>query len=321
MPINGPSSYLPTTIQFQTHWKSVNAFLGVGHELVLPDGVDVAAFIAKREALVAARDVVDDEVLDLILAREELEMKKERILRQINAVKVKFAAVAGSSVYARVLPLVPSLTDGPEVFTRPLVQTAKLWAKLNAAPPPGVTAPLVLRDGLTQAAFAASVAELQELYVAVLDAEQDVALALERRNDVQDGLYALMKKYRQVVVADLPEDRALVRSLPQLTATSSRTPEPVTLTGVWNAESGQAELLGTESDDPDLEAYQLCVCAGTKYEADREAVVATVKKGAPPQFATTKFLTREGASAAFRVYVVLKSGGHAGSNAVVVVRP
>ena len=43
----------------------------------------------------------------------------------------------GHQIVARVLPLVPSVQDGQETFSKPLSQAAKLWKKVNAAPPAG----------------------------------------------------------------------------------------------------------------------------------------------------------------------------------------
>src|SRR5258708_2917778 len=126
MAITGPASYVSTTQVFLDHWASVNDFLGAGKALLLEGGTTQALFGAKRTALTAARDTVEEAALDRALARAHLEMKKEWLLAQLNSLKNKIVAVASKSAYARVLPLVPSVQDGQEVFTKPMTQAAKL---------------------------------------------------------------------------------------------------------------------------------------------------------------------------------------------------
>lgn len=321
MAITGPASYVSTTQEFLDHWASVNVFLGAGKELVLEGGTTQAAFKAERDALLGARDTVEEAAVDRALARANLEIKKEWLLGQLNSLKNKIVAVASASAFARVLPLVPSVQDGQEVFTRPMTQAAKLWKKLNAAPPAGVTVPVVLKDETTEAQFEQAVKDLASLFDEIVNAEQEVSLTLERRNDVQDAIYEMMKKYRVAVPSVVPDGNALVDTLPQLTPSSTRSPVPVQLGGQWNAATSKADLTATVSTDADLASYELRACPGETYDVDIEAVVASVKKGQPPVFHTGKFLTLAGEAASFRVYVVLASGGQAGSNTVVVSRP
>lgn len=321
MPITGPASYVATTQAFDAHWLDVNTFLGLAGELVLEGGTSQVEFGEMRAELLGARDLVDEATLDRALARANLQMKKEWLLTALNAFKTKVVAVASTSAYARVLPLVPGVQDGQEVFSRPLSQAAKLWKKFDTTPPPGVTGPLLLQDGTTQGVFEAAVAALAELYDTVVDAEQEVSLTLERRNDLQDSLYELMKKYRLAVPAYVPAGNALLDTLPALTPTSGRTPEPVTASGAWNAGTVKAALTATISTDPDLDHYELRACAGPEYSTEEESVVAAAPPGPTVAFATDKFLTQSGDIASYRIYVVLQSGGQAGSNTVVVVRP
>jgi hypothetical protein len=321
MPITGPASYVATTELFNAHWKDVDVFKGGSGSVVVEGGETQLDFETLRGDLLAARDAVDEATLNRALARADLQMKKEGLLATLNAFKTKIFAVASASAYARVLPLVPSLLDGQEAFSRPLSQVAKLWLKVNAAPPAGVTAPLVLQDGTTAATYGGAVTALALLYDAVVDAEQEVALALQRRNDLQDRLYELMKKYRLAVPASIPAGNALLDTLPALSPTSGRTPVAVTASGQWNAGTSKAALTATVSADPDLDHYELRACAGADYSTDEESVVASVPPGASVAFATDRFLTQAGEVASFRIYVVLKSGGEAGSNTVVVARP
>jgi hypothetical protein len=318
--ISGPASYVATTQEFYDHWLDVNTFLGA-NPLILEGGTTVAEFQTRRIALLAARDQLEEAALMRSLQRATVQIKKEWLLEKLGWFKTKVVAVAGASAYARVLPLVPSTSDGQDVFSRPMIQAAKLWKKINLGPPTGVTAPVLLKDGTTQVQFESAVAELATAYDGIVNMEQEVSLTLERRNDVQDVIYEMMKKYRVAVAGAVPDGNALLDTLPVLTPTSSRTPEAVSLAGVWNAGTSKADLTAEVSADADLKEYQLRACPGADYDTDIEAVVANIPKGQPPVFHTIKFLTQAGETASFRVYVVLTSGGEAGSNTAVVARP
>lgn len=306
---------------FSEHWTLVNAALGAGGPLVLEGGTALTDFQTLRAVLVDRRDDVETADLNATLAGADVAIQKEALLAQLNLFNHAVRGQMGSSVYARVLPGVPGIGDGETPFRTPLVQAAKLWAKINSAPPVGFTAPLVLVDGTTQGAFATAVTALGLAYNAVAVAEQDVTTALAQRNDVQDRLYAIMKAYRVAVPGRFLPGAALVDSLPLLSADSTRTPDPVSLSGAWNAGDASAHLTGSVSSDPDLKDYELRWCAGASYSTATEHVVGSVPAGTPPVFVTTKGLVVSGAVASFRLYVRLTGGGEAGSETVVVTRP
>ena len=321
MPITGPSSYLPTTMAFSEHWTLVNVALGSGGDLVLEGGTALADFQTLRAVLVDRRDAVETAALNATLAGAEVAIQKEALLAQLNLFNHAVRGQMGSSAYARALPPVPGIGEGETPFRTPLVQAAKLWARINAAPPAGFTAPLVLVDGTAQPAFATAVTALGLAYNSVAATGQDVTTALEQRNDVQDGLYALMKAYRQAVPGRFLPAAALVESLPALSEDSTRTPDPVELSGAWNVPGAAAHLTAGVSSDPDLKEYELRWCAGGSYSQDLEHVAGSIAAGNLPVFVTTKGLTVSGAVASFRVYVRLTGGGEAGSETVVVTRP
>lgn len=321
MPITGPSSYLPTTTEFIEHWAATTAALPPADPIILEGGATSATFANLRATLVTQRGNVEAQDLEVLLARGALEMAKEALLAKLNLFNALVRGAMGSSVYARALPRVPGIGDGREVFSSPMVQGVNLWLKINAAPPAGVTAPVVLADGTTQGALATAVAALEGLYDEATVQELGFTLLLEERNDTQDGLYALMKAYRLAVpVRFLPGD-ALFDSLPVLTPTSGRTPDAVELSGAWNAGEAAAHLTATVSTDPDLKEYELRWCAGASYSTNADHVAGTVPAGTTPVFVTTKGLMVSGATASFRVYVRLTTGGEAGSETVVVTRP
>lgn len=319
MAITGAASYVSTTQEFLNHWMAVDAALGA-QPLVLEQNIGLAAFAASRASLLTARDQVQDAALDQVLARGALNMKKEWLLPRLNLFKEKVLAALGSSVYARALPLIPGITEGEEAFSRPLIQAAKLWKKINAAPPAGFPAPLMLLDDTTEAIFSTAVADLAGLYEDVTDAEQDVTIALEHRNDIQDRLYDLMKNYRQTVPTRIAAGHALLDTLPALSPTSNRTPDAVVASGSVDAATQEAVITFTPSTDADLAGYDLRMTPGDTYDTNIDTVVASLTPGETPQFRTAQGLESPGAVASYKVYVRLTTGGEAGSHAVTLTR-
>jgi hypothetical protein len=319
MPISGPSSYVPTTQLFIAHWLDVDAALTP--DLVLSNGMAQGDFSDARDVLLDRRGELETADLELELARATLEEKKAWLHERIVALNVAVRGAMTLSIYARVLAEVPGIGDGQERFSSPMTKTAQLWAKINTNPPAGFTAPLLLPDGTTAAQFTTAADALRQFYDDVLNRQQDVDLALEKRNDVQDQLYEGMKLYRLAVPGRLPAGSALVDSLPALTPDSSRTPDPVELTGTFNSQTNQATLTAAVSTDPDLEEYELRYCTGANYSTENEHFAATIPQGTPPVFVTNKGLQSPGLTASFKVYVRLNDGGEAGSNAVVLQRP
>lgn len=319
--ITGPSSYLPTTTEFIAHWAATTAALPPLVPIVLEDGTTETAFANERAELVVKRDNLETQDMEVALARAALAIAKEGLLAKLNLFNAKVRASMGSSLYARVLPLVPGIEDGREAFSKPLAQAVNLWTKIDATPPPGVTVPMELQDGTVLTGFAAAVTALAGLYNELAKQEFNFTLLMESRNDTQDVLYAWMKAYRVAVPGRFLPGSALLDSLPALTATSTRTPDPVSLSGAWDAGLTAAQLTAGVSSDPDLKEYELRWCAGASYSQDTEHVAGSIPAGTVPVFVTTKGLTTGGATACFRVYVRLLTGGEAGSETVAITRP
>lgn len=289
--------------------------------IILEDGTTVLDFQAKKEALLSKREALEAADVDVVFAREQLNMAKE----SLHARAVKFNAAVrariSKTVFARMLPAIPGIEAGQENFTKPMLRIKQIWAKINAAPPLPLTGALVLQGGDTQAQFEADFDALLELYKTLAGLEQSFSLMMEERNDIQDVLYAWMKEYRKAVAVAFPEGNAQVDSMPALTADSSRTPDPVALNGAWDAGLSAAQLTAGVSTDPDLEEYELRWCAGASYSTESEHVAGSIPQGSPPVFVTTKGLTSSGHTACYRVYVRLHDGGEAGSDTVVITRP
>ncbi|HEV7406246.1 MAG TPA: hypothetical protein VGO11_25080 [Chthoniobacteraceae bacterium] len=84
---------------------------------------------------------------------------------------------------------------------------------------------------------------------------------------------------------------------------------------------GQARVLYEALDDAALDHYELRGNPGRRYDEADAVTVARQTPAEAGEFFTSFSLTQPGAQAAFKVYVVLKTGNEAGSKTMVVERP
>ena len=168
MAITGNSSYIPTLNQFLAHWAQCNAALGAT-PLVVPGAnnttVTRAQFTTQRDALQTQLNTIQACLIAQQVERATILSRKTALLARVSAFNGVLDAYYRNTDFYAARPYVPSLSDGQEVFSRPLGNVMSLWVKLNAGPAPaGVTLPLVLPDGTDQAAFAGAVSALQSAY-------------------------------------------------------------------------------------------------------------------------------------------------------------
>lgn len=113
----------------------------------------------------------------------------------------------------------------------------------------------------------------------------------------------------------------LVVTIPLLYPPAGRTPEPVTAQVSFDAATTEAVVTFTESDEAELDFYEVRGVSGEVYDGDDEVVLGKIPKGAARSFRTSYGLDEPGTAASFKVYVVLITGNEAGSKAVTVTRP
>lgn len=130
-----------------------------------------------------------------------------------------------------------------------------------------------------------------------------------------------MVQYRAAVEATFGPAHPLTLSLPILFPAAGSTPDPVTLSGSWNAPAFQAELTWTPSADPDLQEYEVRMSPGATYDANSATVIGNVPGGTTTSFFTTAGLATSGSTASFKVFVILTTSNEAGSNTVTITRP
>lgn len=324
MAITNNSSFVPTMNLFLAHFTQCNAALAPGVLLIpMPDNTTLnkVQFDGVRNGLLAQQTVVQGRLNDQQIARGDIDLQKVALLVSINLFNEVLDAFYAQTKFIGARPRVPGFNDGPENFTRPLVDAMTLWEKINAAAAPaGVVLPLVLANGTAHGSFASAISTLQFAYLAEGDATQNVALARTDRNLLQEKAYTAMKSYRLAVPAKLALHPNLVETLPVLTPAPGHTPVPVNASALFQAPDEVKVVYGA-SADPDLLEYQLRGTVGDKYEEDDAIVIASHGPGDAREFMTAFGLTQPGATVALKLYVVLTTGNESGSAAMVVRRP
>lgn len=321
MPISGPSSYPPTTREFLDHWAALNTKLGA--EVVLAGGAVVGELGDQLENLETARGTVTDRGVDRALARESL----NDLVRKVQGRLVEFNARVRSDFagtkWERLLSVAFAVGDAEDAVRDGTRRFAYLWGKVNAVTPPptGVTLPMVLQGNYALSLLTTDLTALGELYKELTHAEEELKMAREARNDFQDVIYPILKAYRLKVPTVVPANDSLLDSLPSLTPPAGHTPDAVTLQGAWNAAEAKAEFTWEESAEAQLGRYELRGVPGDEYNAEDEAVIATVAAGGTRAASSAFALGTPGSTASFKVYVVLKDGHEKGSEAVAVQRP
>jgi hypothetical protein len=318
MPITGPASYLPTTDEFLGHWEVADTTLGAGNEIVLPGGTNRAGLVTLKTTLLAKRAAVQTKLNVQEVARGDIDIKKTDLLLRINQFNDKVRAMFPGSKWERALAKVPSITDAQGNFTAPLDDAAGLWLMINDDP---AIPDLTLLGGYARGTFVTDIAALNTAYTTYNTAGSGVKIAIEERNDVQDEIYDILKKYRQALPTFFAKNHALVESLPPLSPEPGSTPNAVSANGSWDAAAGMAKLTWSASSDPNLDHYEIRFCAGPNYSTENEAVSGSVAPNEPREFLTLDGLAASGNVATFKVYVVTATGNEKGSNTATITRP
>lgn len=321
MPITGPSSFVPTINLFIPHWVAANTALGAGGPLVLPDGSTVSTLTGFRDSLMGFASSLESKLNDVEIARGFIELIKASLHGRINEFNRKIRGFLSHTPYAAALPQVPQLASAQGPFLQPLDDMNSLWTKINAATIPGFTGPLTLLGGYLLATFTTELASLKTAYTTWLAAVQETDIERERRNDVQDLAYAVLRDYRAAVEGTFAPTDALVESLPRLSPEPGSTPDAITANIAWDAVLLKSRITFTASSDPNLSHYELRFCAGPNYSSDNESVIGNLTLAELREFLTDSGLTSPGSTASFKVYVVLTTGNEKGSNTVTLTRP
>ena len=318
MPISSPASYLPTLDLFIPHWNSANAALDPAPPINL-GGIAVADLTALRTTLADRRANVEAARNGLEGARAAIGIGKAALLERLGQFNDKLPAAnpPPAPVLLSMLPKAFTVSEGMGKVIPPLDDMLDVWARHEAA-----GTPLELRGTYTRNDFTADLAALKAAYTAYGVAENDLRQARGLRNETQDAIRPILVKYRKIIAAEFAEGSAIYEGLPAYSPPDSGpAPEPVALSGTYDAAEARAELAWTPVTDADVAELQLRATAGPEYDPEDETILATLPPEAPPAWTGTFGLLVPGSSTAFKVYAITATGRERGSNAVTVTRP
>jgi hypothetical protein len=327
MPIQGPTSYFTVVPIFINHWKDANTANG-GVAITLSKqetGTATDTTVADLETLFASlellRNNVENAAQNVGIQSAVVTGMKQFMLAKMNDFNKKMRADYASSPYGRNLSDVPQISAGRDAFMRPLRDTNRLWEKVNQWLTSQGKPALKLIGDYEWGPFNSALDALRVAWNDWEEQEQNWSLDIQKRNDMQDVIYPILKVYRLKIPAVFPENSAIVDTLPLLTPVSGSTPQAPGLTGGWSVPNNRAELSGTASPTAAVTRYQLRACIGPVHNDDLESVVATVDAGEPLTFNTTWGLTTPGSVASFRLVAMTADGHERGSAPVVIARP
>jgi len=288
----------------------VGGLYGIG----LQGGIMRPDFVAMQGELEAAHDAVTDAGVDRSLARAQLDVLIEKLQGKVVEFNKRLRADFAGTPYERVMVPVFPIGAAEAAVRETLRHVGRLWEKINqiSPAPAGVAMPLVLLGGYSRANFDLDRTALRMDYRALGDAEVDLKVAREERNDVQDRIYEVLKAYRLKIPTVLPEGHALLDALPVLTPPTGHTPSPVAVQGVWDAGAQKAKITWAASPEADVREYEVRGVPGDDYQAEDEEVLATFAPEDAREFLTDFALGAPEVTAGFKVYVVLESGNERG---------
>ena len=320
MALVGPASYLPTAQDFREHWRQVEA---TGKSVVLQNGFGsddfdeaIAALQAALTALGQAETAQQTAIAQRDAARAPLPPLLERFK---GALGNQFAGTP----YNKNAPRQPDPNAAESKFLAPFEDMRNQWQALNALAPnsvPGFTAPLVLGDGTTLAAFDAKIAAARAAHRAVDAAEAQAARRRAERNALLPPLKERLKQYKSALVGIFGANHPLVQSVPRLSPAPGTTPPRVTVSGAWDAAQNRGVLtIEPLPDSADIAEYEVRYSPTRPYSTNDETVIGAFAPG-QTTFETVVGLAAPGASAGFKVYARTSGGNERGSAVVTIKR-
>ena len=135
--------------------------------------------------------------------------------------------LAPGSAHIGQIPALAQFNQSEGVWRKHMIDSQDMWGKINATPPPGVVAPLVLPDATTLAAYTTTNDLLRQCYEDLELADQNVGYGIDLRDEIYFKVHEELNAYRPSVMARFVEDHPLVLSIPRLNPLPGHTPDPV----------------------------------------------------------------------------------------------
>ncbi len=316
MPITGPSSYLPTTELFISHWTLANTALGPAGPIILAGGLTLAGLTGLRTTLETQRALVEGGRNAVEGARADIELRKAALLVRLNQFNSKLPSLVPGSRWVSMVPRAFSVSEGMGRVIPPLDELDDLWARYDDENPP-----LTLMGGYEKSDFSTDLVMLKAAYKAYSAETVSLGLARGKRTETENKIYPVLLQYRQRIPSEFAEGSAILASLPRLTPAGGKTPDAVQLSGSYDAAMQESDLAWTVVTDPSVTELEIRGTAGPEYDPEDESVLASFAPGAPRLWSGTFGLLVPGGSASFKIYSITAEGNERGSNAVTITRP
>ena len=304
MPITNNGSYITTMQQFSDNWNTINAHIAPD-VIKLEGGYLRSAFVADIVTLDSALTDISNALTNLTTERTNLRNYKINLMNKLEQFRQQVIANMASSNYRTSLPTLPKIGSVQSRFLRPFDQAVNLWTQINAAPPPGFTAPLKVNGTYTLAMFQTDIANLRSEYLTLIAVEGVYKAALEKRNTLCAAARAHMVQYRNAVFARLSKTDPYRSTVPRYSPVAGATPKPVTnLQFTYAPTTNLVHITFTPATSANIIKYQLEFAPGPKWNDGNAMVIATNDNLAPFAFDFELKQVGAGDLALFKVFTV-----------------
>lgn len=315
MPLSGPHTYLETCEEFHGHWTQVNAALSPGAMVI--NGYTLANFTGDMASLDAEMSNIPTVRGDIDILRQlrddNEEPLRDRMLQIRGAINSQHKNLGIHGVNMEL----PSTKDDMGNWLAAMDRFKDGWTRVNAAGDD-----LVLFGTYELADFTTDCDTMEERLREIENKSSYVTETLRARDQLMDSITERLKVYPDAVLGHFPSNHSLTLSIPRLWPLPGRTPDPVTLTAVYNAGTGKFDLSWTASEDPDIDSYKVYGgLAGSPGEGDPINLLESLEPNTTSLSTTYGTTNGEGYGATFQVDVVLNTGNRRGSNKVTVFVP
>ncbi|MDX2111766.1 MAG: hypothetical protein SFY80_16150 [Verrucomicrobiota bacterium] len=303
-------------------WTAIHDELGALNPLVLSRNHTLAKNIAEAEQYTAVHANQKPLNAAVALASGTCDELRVELVEAIGSIRTEIkyiAPIVGNEGFFNALPkplkagsAVPKVLAASETC-------AAIWEQLLGLTHPDLTQPVRFCNGQTLEQFQARIEVLRAAYHSRLNAVAAAKTNRRLRDQILKQVFAHIVEYRLRVIRAFPKDSIHRQNLPVLYRSRGAAPEAVTVTGIWNADTGNGKLIWSECTSTNLSHYEVRGCLQGTYATDEDIVVARVPKGTL-SFETSFGLTAVGSVASFKVYAVTTTGRERGSNSVSIER-
>lgn len=193
------------------HWNSIEAQLG--RNFLLQGGygrtnfLQDAAKVAQHNATLIAQENA------LVIASGKRDSGRTNLRTRFDALRT--AITAKFPTYLSALPHKPGATSGEKVLLKAAEDALDVWTRIESDPEiVAALKPLTIQSGYTKTQLGEEISELKAAFVAVENAKRAATETRGARDRDVKAVRGRAIQYRNLVLAELPSDHSLRRTLP-----------------------------------------------------------------------------------------------------------